>query len=69
MPIYKFSCNQCGKVFDKILPSSDISSVTCSACSSPKISRVFSGVRNSAKSATCIPAGALSGGSCKSGFS
>ncbi|MFN2437536.1 MAG: FmdB family zinc ribbon protein [Desulfotignum sp.] len=67
--MYKFSCNQCGKVFNKILPSSDTSSVTCSACLSPQISRVFLRVSNSAKSGTCIPAGALSGGSCKSGFS
>ena len=69
MPIYKFSCNQCGKIFDKILLSSDIYSVVCSKCSSKEISRVFSGGENATKSATCIPAGALSGGFCKSGFS
>ena len=68
MPIYKFACNQCGKIFDKILPSSDISSVTCSACRSPEISRVFAS-GSVTKCATNIPAGALSGGFCKSGFS
>lgn len=69
MPIYKFSCNGCGKVFDKVLPSSDISAVTCSGCGSPEIRRVLPGGSSSRKSAANIPAGALSGGSCKSGFS
>ncbi|TKB23114.1 zinc ribbon domain-containing protein [Desulfopila sp. IMCC35006] len=69
MPIYKFSCNGCGKVFDKILSSSDISSVTCSACNSPDIRRVLPEGSSATKGATSIPAGALSGGSCKSGFS
>ncbi|WP_136807156.1 FmdB family zinc ribbon protein [Desulfosediminicola flagellatus] len=69
MPIYKIICKSCGKVFDKILPSSDLSSVTCSACGSPEIKRVFSEVSSTSKGATTIPAGALSGSSCKSGFS
>jgi putative FmdB family regulatory protein len=69
MPTYKFSCNKCGKVFDKILPSSDISFVTCSACDSPEINRMFSEASSATQGATNIPAGALSGGSCKSGFS
>ena len=70
MPNFGFSCKRCGKRFDKILSSSEILSVTCSACGSPDIKRVFtldSILAN--KGATPIPAGALSGGSCKSGFS
>lgn len=69
MPIYKFNCNQCGRVFDKVLLSSDISAVVCSNCASKEISRVISENETATKSATDIPAGALSGGFCKSGFS
>jgi len=69
MPIYKLICKSCGKVFDKILFSSDLSSVTCSVCGSPEIQRVFSEVSGTSKGGTTIPAGALSGGACKSGFS
>ncbi len=70
MPIYRFSCEKCGKNFDKVLSSSDISLVTCSGCGSPEIKRVLS-MGNSflGKGENQIPAGALSGGSCKSGFS
>jgi putative FmdB family regulatory protein len=70
MPTYKFSCNDCGKNFDKFLVSSDISDVTCSVCGSPEVKRVFSDIISvPAKGAATIPKGALSGGSCKSGFS
>lgn len=69
MPTYKLTCKSCGKAFDKFLISTDISSVTCYSCGSPEIKRVFSEVSSTSKSSTTIPKGALSGGSCKSGFS
>jgi putative FmdB family regulatory protein len=70
MPMYRFSCNKCGKDFDKILPTSDISSVTCSRCESGEIKRIItSSSDNLSNRPTHVPAGALSGGSCKTGFS
>ncbi|NOR25578.1 MAG: zinc ribbon domain-containing protein [Desulforhopalus sp.] len=70
MPIYRFSCNKCGKDFDKVLASSDISAVTCRTCHRPAIKKILpSGSSLLSRGATPIPAGALSGSSCKSGFS
>ena len=69
MPIYKLICKSCGKVFDKILPSSDMSSVICSVCNSSDIKRVFSVASSTSKGGTTIPAGALSSGTCQSCFS
>jgi putative FmdB family regulatory protein len=70
MPLYRFSCETCGKEFDKILSSSDISLVTCGGCGSRDIKRVLpTGNSLLGKGQNQIPAGALSGGSCKSGFS
>ncbi len=69
MPIYKFSCNKCSKRFDKFLISTDISSVTCSACKSSDVKRVFADNAYLTNRANTIPSGALSGGSCKTGFS
>ncbi|WP_092224044.1 FmdB family zinc ribbon protein [Desulforhopalus singaporensis] len=69
MPIYKFSCNGCGKVFDKIFTSTDADSVTCGACGSQDVKRVFSQIDYATKITTNIPIEALSGGACKSGFS
>ncbi|MFW2367842.1 MAG: FmdB family zinc ribbon protein [Desulforhopalus sp.] len=69
MPIYKLICKSCGKIFDKILASSDLSSVTCRVCGRPEVKRVFSEVSIANKAVTTVPAGALSGSSCKSGFS
>ena len=70
MPFYDLSCNKCGKDFKKILPTIDISDVTCSACDSPDIIKVIPrGSFQAGKKATSIPTGALSGGSCKPGFS
>ena len=69
MPTYKLHCKSCEKFFDKFLISSDISTVTCSACGSAEIKRVFSEINGSSKRGATVPTGALSGGSCKSGFS
>ncbi len=69
MPILKFSCSKCSKRFDKFLISTDISSVTCSACKSSDVKRVFSESSYLPSRVKTIPSGALSGGSCKTGFS
>lgn len=69
MPMYNFSCAHCGKSFVRILSSSDISAVTCSSCGSPDITKVHSAADSlTQKSSTKPPTGALSGGSCSSGF-
>lgn len=70
MPMYNFSCAHCGKDFVKILTSSDISTITCSNCGSSDIKKVHSTANTfSQKSSDKTPTGALSGGSCSSGFS
>jgi len=42
MPIYEFTCNVCGNEFEEILPSSNISTVTCNACGSSDIKKMLS---------------------------
>ncbi|PIE65423.1 MAG: transcriptional regulator [Desulfobacterales bacterium] len=42
MPIYEFKCNACTKEFEQILPSSDISSVTCDECGSSDVTKMLS---------------------------
>jgi putative FmdB family regulatory protein len=70
MPVYSFHCKSCGKEFDKILKTQDISAVTCTFCESFEIKRTKSKAGFLQKSGTgVVPAGALSGGSCRSGFS
>ncbi|WP_163338447.1 zinc ribbon domain-containing protein [Desulfopila sp. IMCC35008] len=70
MPVYRFYCSACGKEFDKILKTKDTTSVTCTFCGSMEIERTTSAVSFLQKSGTgIVPAGALSGGSCRSGFS
>jgi putative FmdB family regulatory protein len=70
MPIYGFVCNKCGKRFDKIFSSPEILSVNCSACDSQDVEKVsHSGSLHNNRGSAPVPAGALSGGSCKSGFS
>ena len=70
MPMYKLTCTKCDLVFDKILHDSNITEVHCSKCDSTDIIRV-SPHKNSQYRTTsnAIPSGALSGGSCSSGFS
>jgi putative FmdB family regulatory protein len=68
MPIYKFACNKCFKRFDKFLVTTDIS-VTCSVCESPDVKRIFNEDASLPSRTNTIPAGVLSGGNCKSGFS
>ena len=70
MPIYEFECNKCKKTFEKILPTTDISEVTCSYCDSPDVAKQLSSgsfrVGGTAPLASPLPSAPSCGGS---GFS
>ena len=71
MPIYEFSCNECGENFEQILPSSDISSVSCNKCNSSDIKKMISsGSFRLGNNSGPLASGPPSGPPCgKSGFS
>ena len=71
MPIYEFVCNKCGKEFETILSSTDISAVTCEACKSLDVKKILSTGSfkvggGSASLSSSLPAAGACG---KSGFS
>lgn len=42
MPIYEFACEQCGKVFERLVFGSGTEAVTCPACGSDQTRKQFS---------------------------
>jgi putative FmdB family regulatory protein len=56
MPIFDFSCNECGKNFDVMISNSDKDKVRCPQCSSAKVVQKLSlfntGSGNSSSSGT-----------------
>ncbi len=66
MPIYEYSCNNCGKCFEQLIfNSEDEKNITCSKCGSKEIKKVIS-------SFSCISQGGesgFSGCSSNNGFS
>lgn len=37
MPIFDFSCNECGKIFDVMISNADKNKVRCPQCGSAKV--------------------------------
>jgi len=60
MPIYEFSCCQCGKDFEKLVFGSDEGKVTCPACGSEDTLKRYSIF-------SCSPIERSLAGSCGSG--
>jgi putative FmdB family regulatory protein len=42
MPIFEYKCGKCGTTFEKLLRSSDNSSVTCPKCGGNEVQRLMS---------------------------
>ena len=42
MPIYEFTCEECGKEFERLVFGSDQDAVKCPACGSDRTRREFS---------------------------
>jgi len=71
MPIYEYRCQECKKLFETIVTSTEIpAEVICPKCDSDNVKKTISAssFRISSGSSS-IPSGALSGCSTKSGFS
>jgi len=71
MPIYEFICNNCGEEFETILPSTDISAVTCDACKSQDVKKMLStgSFKVGGGPASLSPVGPAASGCGGSGFS
>jgi len=71
MPIFEYRCQDCKKLFEIIVTSSDASQeVTCPKCGGKKVTKTISaGNYRVGSGKSSIPAGALSGCSSRSGFS
>lgn len=67
MPIYEFTCQDCGKEFEELLRSaSAFDEVECPSCSSPEVSRkisLFAAKATSSKAWGGAPAASCSTGS------
>ncbi len=70
MPIYEFTCNNCGKNFETlVMRIGGEEDVRCAECDSPNVQKRISTSSYRTVKRSSIPAGALSGCSSKSGFS
>jgi putative FmdB family regulatory protein len=63
MPLFEFKCQDCGKAFEKIVPSSR-TKVACKHCESPHVEKLLSvfAVGGSARSSASMESGPC--GSC-----
>ncbi len=66
MPIFEYTCHDCGKDFEELVSSAD-EAVRCPSCHSAHIARRLSVFAASASSRSAGPA--CSSGGCGSGFS
>jgi len=69
MPIYEFICNSCGKEFEQLLSSTDISSVSCDSCKSSDIKKVLSASSFKVRGSSLPLGGQAPAGCGGSGFS
>lgn len=70
MPVYEYRCKDCDTTFDKLVRSSDDSSVTCKSCSSENVRRMvssFAMVGGYDDTFTASSGGGCCGGSCGCG--
>jgi putative FmdB family regulatory protein len=67
MPIYEYSCPECGKDFEKLVGSQ--AAVACPACASARVIRRISlvGVRTGGLGPSASPAESSAGGCCGGG--
>ena len=73
MPIYEYICNDCGRLFDKLVSSSSTSKLACPHCGSKKTAKQLSTINvGSSTPEACkacpsagAPRGCPSGGMCR----
>jgi putative FmdB family regulatory protein len=67
MPIYEYSCRECGVEFEKLVASQ--AAVACPSCASGQVIRRISlvGIRTGGLGANASPARAPQGGCCGGG--
>ena len=68
MPIYEYSCRQCGVEFEKLV-ASHATAVACPSCAGERVMRRISlvGVRTGGQGAGAPAMGAAGGGCCGGG--
>jgi len=68
VPVYEYTCPDCGENFEKLVRSSDTSPVRCPKCDSEKVKKKLSKIANTNRSSsnagsvaagapTCAPGG------------
>lgn len=70
MPIYEYTCNDCGQIFEILTTSrGDGEPPPCRHCQSTRVKKIISAGSFRRASRTPLPTAASPGCACKSGFS
>lgn len=64
MPLLKFQCNECKKVFDELVPLGKTDTVVCPECGSHEVSRHYQGKCYFGKKSCGDGSSSCSGGNC-----
>jgi putative FmdB family regulatory protein len=67
MPLFEFTCQQCGWEFEELLRSSDTSEVSCPACDSQEVSKKISSFASKISGSNAFSASFSSSASCNTG--
>ena len=70
MPLFEFSCQKCGHVFEELLSLGEVEAgqLKCPACNSKRVERGLSSFATGVASGSSGPVGPVGGGCGQGGF-